>query len=112
MVKRQGADRDRVALVVALVVCAAFFYDAAQKEAATDVEWHIRSRYSVDLNRADAVHLTLLPGIGPALADALLERRREEGPFRSKSDLLQVRGIGPHRAQEILRWAVLVDDAR
>ena len=106
------ADRDRVALLVALALCVVFFCSLVQKETTTDVEWRQRSRYSVDLNRADAIHLTLLPGIGPALAEALVEWRREHGPFRTETDLLQVRGIGPHKAQEILRWASLVIESK
>lgn len=49
----------------------------------------------VDLNRAGAEELRSLPGIGPALADRILESRIREGPFRRAEDLLRVSGIGP-----------------
>jgi competence protein ComEA len=49
----------------------------------------------VDLNRAGPEELQTLPGIGPALAERILESRKREGPFRSAEDLLRVRGIGP-----------------
>jgi len=100
-----------VALIVALAVFGVYFCGLGQKETTTDVEWRQRSRYSVDLNRADATHLTLLPGIGPALAEALVEWRQKHGPFRTETDVLQVRGIGPHKAREILRWACLADES-
>ena len=50
---------------------------------------------TVDLNAADAGQLELLPGIGPALAAAIVEHRARNGRFRSVDDLLDVPGIGP-----------------
>lgn len=49
----------------------------------------------VDLNRADAVELQTLPGIGPALGRRIVEYRSREGPFESPEALLRVQGIGP-----------------
>ena len=36
-----------------------------------------------------------LPGVGPSLASAIVEYRRQHGPFRSVDDLEQVPGVGP-----------------
>jgi len=49
----------------------------------------------IAVNRASAAELETLPGIGPALAAAIVEERRTGGPFRSAEDLMRVRGIGP-----------------
>lgn len=49
----------------------------------------------VNLNDADAAQLETLPGIGPALAEALMDHREEHGPFRTPEELLDVPGIGP-----------------
>lgn len=49
----------------------------------------------LDPNRATAVELDRLPGVGPAIAEALVRSRDEEGPFREVGDLLRVRGVGP-----------------
>ncbi|MFH1765007.1 MAG: helix-hairpin-helix domain-containing protein [Gemmatimonadota bacterium] len=49
----------------------------------------------VDLNRASSEELQSLPGIGPALAQRILDSRRQDGPFQTPDDLLRVRGVGP-----------------
>jgi competence protein ComEA len=49
----------------------------------------------VDLNRATAVELEALPGIGPALAERIVAWRTRNGRFRTLEDLIEVRGIGP-----------------
>ncbi|MGH2685140.1 MAG: helix-hairpin-helix domain-containing protein, partial [Actinomycetota bacterium] len=48
----------------------------------------------LDLNTATAAQLEELPGIGPATAQAILDHRERDGPFRSVEELLEVRGIG------------------
>lgn len=55
----------------------------------------------VSLNRAGVAELDTLPGIGPALAQRILDYRRAHGPFRRLEDLQQVPGIGPAKFQEI-----------
>lgn len=47
----------------------------------------------VDLNRAGAAELETLPGIGPVLAERIVEHRAEH-PFTSVDDLDDVSGIG------------------
>lgn len=49
----------------------------------------------VDLNRATAVELRSLPGIGPVLAGRIVAHREAHGPFRRTEELLAVRGVGP-----------------
>ena len=49
---------------------------------------------TVDINSADAGRLMLLPGIGEAIADRVIEYRRENGPFASPEDIMRVSGIG------------------
>jgi competence ComEA-like helix-hairpin-helix protein len=50
-------------------------------------------RSAVDLNSADMEDLQALPGIGPALAERIVQAR-EEQMFTSIDDLVRVRGIG------------------
>ncbi|MGQ0849962.1 MAG: ComEA family DNA-binding protein [Actinomycetota bacterium] len=48
----------------------------------------------IHLNRADAAELETLPGVGPVLAQRIIEYRDEYGPFAAVEDLLDVPGIG------------------
>ncbi len=47
------------------------------------------------VNTCSEDSLTLLPGVGPRLAERLAAARREGGPFRDAADLQRVKGIGP-----------------
>lgn len=49
----------------------------------------------VDLNRATAADLDGLPGIGPVLAQRIVDYRLQQGPFTSVDQLDDVPGIGP-----------------
>jgi competence protein ComEA len=50
---------------------------------------------AVNLNSADVAALDGLPGIGPVLAQRIVEHREQHGPFHQVDDLLDVPGIGP-----------------
>ena len=56
---------------------------------------------SVALSTASASELESLPGIGLALAAAIVEHREREGPFERVDDLLDVAGIGPAKLDAI-----------
>ena len=49
----------------------------------------------VNLNQADASQLDSLPGIGPTLAQRIVDYRRLNGGFTSLTDLGKVAGLGP-----------------
>jgi competence protein ComEA len=49
----------------------------------------------VDVDRADAVELTRLPRVGPALAQRIVEWRASHGPFGGLARLDSVPGVGP-----------------
>lgn len=48
----------------------------------------------VNLNTATAEQLETLPGIGPDLAQRILDYRTDNGPFKTIDGLLNVKGIG------------------
>ncbi|WP_116451418.1 ComEA family DNA-binding protein [Blastococcus litoris] len=55
----------------------------------------------VDLNAAGVAELDALPGIGPVLAQRIVDQRESQGPFRSVEELDDVPGIGPAIAAEL-----------
>ena len=51
----------------------------------------------VDVNSADAKALETLPGIGPTIAQRIIDGR----PYQSLDDLAKVKGVGPSKAQAL-----------
>jgi competence protein ComEA len=55
----------------------------------------------VNLNSATAEQLQTLPGIGPAMAQRIIDHRATHGPFSSVDQLREVSGIGEVRFAEL-----------
>lgn len=55
----------------------------------------------VNINTANAVQLTQLPGVGPAIAQKIIDYRTANGPFTSVDDLTKVPGIGAAKLAQI-----------
>jgi competence protein ComEA len=55
----------------------------------------------ININTATAAELELLPRIGPAMAQRILDHRAARGPFRSINDLDKVKGIGPKTLEKL-----------
>lgn len=55
----------------------------------------------ININAATAPELEQLPGIGPALAQNIVDYREAHGPFLELEDLLAVSGIGEAKLQQI-----------
>jgi competence protein ComEA len=55
----------------------------------------------VNLNTATLAELETLPGIGPTLAQRIIDHRTTHGPFASIDDLRRVSGIGDARFAEL-----------
>jgi competence protein ComEA len=55
----------------------------------------------IDINTATADVLDELPGVGPAIAQAIVSYRDEHGPFGSVDDLVDVPGIGDAKLAQL-----------
>jgi len=55
----------------------------------------------VSLNTATAAQLDTLPGVGPVLAQHIIDYRTRHGGFRSVNELRQVNGIGARRYTDL-----------
>lgn len=58
----------------------------------------------IDINTAGLEELILLPGIGEGRAQAILDDRAENGPFRFPEDLTRVDGIGEGILEGLLEY--------
>lgn len=60
--------------------------------------------YPININTATAEALDFLPGIGPELARRIVEYRDNNGDYLRCTDLLNVKGIGEGRLEDILPY--------
>jgi competence protein ComEA len=58
----------------------------------TDAKPEVTKR--VNINTADSSQLTMLPRVGPSLADRIVDYRKDNGPFKKPEDLMLVQGVG------------------
>jgi len=93
-----------VALLLAAVACLVLMRWGASQRASPTVGWR------VDPSTASRAELSVLPGVGPSLARAIVLDRASHGPFRSVDDLTRVKGIGPARLAALRPW-LRVEDA-
>lgn len=55
----------------------------------------------LDLNRATVTELETLPGVGPVLAQRMVEWRKAHGRYRTVEDMRDVKGIGKKRMEQL-----------
>ncbi len=101
-------------LALTLLFLAALYWEAGRERAVLARDsWSVETERSVpeealeresrplDVNAATAEELQELMGIGPALAQAIVDYRAEHGPFASVDELLEVSGIGEGKLDAI-----------
>ncbi len=66
----------------------------------------------VNINTADAASIAAsLQKIGPKKAEAIIQYREKNGPFKSARDLLNIKGIGEKTLQEIEKDILISETA-
>lgn len=55
----------------------------------------------LNLNSASLSQLQLLPGIGPKMAQRIVDYRKTQGSFSSPEQVMEVKGIGPKKFEKL-----------
>ena len=108
----QAAHLVMILLTLAFLGALAYFSAHGEPTTVTDgytvaversvpAEEIVPERQPVDINTATAEELRQLMGIGPVLAQAIVDYRAEHGPFASVDELLEVSGIGETKLDNI-----------
>jgi len=94
------ASQDRVNLAAALED-GQQVYVPGIAEAAPAIPDSGNATAPVSINTASAPELERLPGIGPVIAQRIVEYREQHGPYQRIEDLLEVEGIGPSKLESL-----------
>jgi competence protein ComEA len=89
-----------VHLPVSLAILLGLFFACASQSVATKKP----PLHPINLNTASSSELQLVPGIGPATADKILQMRKSYGSFKSVDDLRAIKGIGPKRLEKMRKY--------
>lgn len=59
--------------------------------------------FPISINTASASTLCAIPGVGPKMAEKIIEFRKTHGPLKKEADLLKISGIGKKKSKNILK---------
>ncbi len=65
------------------------------------------NQFPININTATLEELDLIPGIGPVIAQRILDYRAEIGQFTSVEELLDVKGIGEKTLAKMLEYITI-----
>ncbi len=82
-----------------LVSACGLLYAASQKDLVVDAQ--PTQAALVNINKASSEELQMVRGIGPAIAERVIQYLNEHGRFERIDDLVNVRGIGYAKFQKI-----------
>ena len=66
-----------------------------------------RTAFVIDINKADSRDLTQLSGIGPVLAQRIIDYRSDNGTFKQIDEIKNISGIGNKKFERIKEFLVL-----
>ena len=78
--------------------------EAPQQQTEVVTEEPTAVQEKININTADTAMLESLPGIGPVLAERIVEYRQTYGPFRTIDQIKDVSGIGDATFAELEPW--------
>jgi len=81
-------------IMTAALLALALGVGTAAAQASRPTAPAVSAEAPVNLNTATPAQLETLPGIGPAMAQRIVEYRQETGGFKKVEELMNVRGIG------------------
>ena len=87
-----------------IVICGLRLFDARRQTV-----YHAETltyQFRVDPNHASAPELAQLPGIGPKLAEAIVQYRNTSGPFQTNADMRKVNGIGVKKTEAMSPYLI------
>lgn len=72
-----------------------------------DIDKLILKTKLVNINKSTPEELTRLSGIGPVLAQRIIDYRNTHGGFEKIEDITKVKGIGPDKFNQMKEYLVL-----
>jgi competence protein ComEA len=87
-------------LVASFLVGSSLLAPSGRLNAAPAVE-NVAGASKVSINKADATELESIRGVGPTLAERILQYREANGRFENLEDLVQVPGIGQAKFEKM-----------
>jgi competence protein ComEA len=101
----QGADLNAINLAALLVDGQQVRIPSLEEPGSCNQTTTVRGAKTTDakvsINMADLNTLDTLPGIGPSMAQKIIDYRRANGSFQSLEDLKKVPGIGENKYQNL-----------
>lgn len=112
----RSRDQRAVAFLWAIAFLGAIFafaYKAHIEHGFVDIDRAERrpAPFLVDINSAEWPEIANLPGIGPKLANAIVDFRVANGRYINHDQLIEVPGIGPTRLENLRQFLAPVDNA-
>ncbi|MFC3121926.1 ComEA family DNA-binding protein [Agaribacter flavus] len=91
-------------ITVLLLAVSALIYSQQDALADSEVKTEQHQIALVNINTAEVSVLSSLPGIGQKKAQAIVDYRKLNGKFRSKEELVNVKGIGEKLLEKVITY--------